>query len=124
MRREVLALREALESAQFDQDQRHARAASAHRSELEELQSMIRSLRELIDSERAEHAQALADLRRTLGTEIRALQNSVVESRAAFEEERLKLQGAHQAEMLVAGRVRIELEATIRQLRERLDAGV
>jgi arsenate reductase-like glutaredoxin family protein len=60
MRREVLALREALENAQVEHDVHHSRATSAHRGELEELHSMIRSLRELIDSERASSTQALA----------------------------------------------------------------
>ena len=84
---------------------------------------MIRSLRELIDSERASSTQALGEQRRQLAAEIRALQGALSEARSAFDEERIALQAAHQAEMLAAGRIRAELESTIRHLRERIDAG-
>ena len=124
MRREVVALREALEATQFAHEQRSGHAASVHRGELDELQAMIRSLRELVDSERAAHDQALSELRRVQGAEIRALQAAIVEARTAFESERLALQGAHQAELLAAGRVRVELEATVRGMRERIDARI
>jgi len=121
IRREVFALRDALEQAQFAADRRSTEAAAAHRAEVEELQAMIRALREVLDGERAAHAEALAEQRRELSGLNRALQQALVEARAAFDAERLGLQARHQEEMLGAGRVRAELESTIRQLREHVD---
>jgi hypothetical protein len=121
MRREVLALREALEAAQFQAEMHATRAASAHRAEVEELQSMIRSLREVLDAERAAHAEALTLQRRELGAVSRDLQEALVAARDAFDAERLALQARHQNDLVAAGRIPAELEATVKQLRESID---
>ena len=121
MQREVFALRDALEQAQMLADQRSTHAAANHRAEVDELQEMIRRLRDRIDAERASHAEAVAEQRRTLATEIRALQKALSDARAVFDAERLTMQADHQAAQLADGRVRAELEATVRQLREQLD---
>lgn len=121
MRQQVFALREALEQAQFTAEMRGTHAAAAHRAEVEELQAMIRSLREVLDAERAAHTEALAALRRELGAVNRSLQLALAEAREAFDGERLALQARHQDELLAAGRIRAELEATVKQLRERID---
>lgn len=123
LRHEIFALRDALESAQFAAEINATHAAAAHRAEVEELQSMIRSLREVLDAGRIAHTEALADQRRELGAANRALQDALVDARAAFDAERLALQASHQNELLAVGRVRAELEATVKQLRERIDGG-
>ena len=123
MRREVQALRDAMENAQFAHEQRLAQIAAAHRAEIDELQDMIRSQREVLDRERIAQIDAQSELRRQLGAENRALQEALVDARSAFDAERLALQARHQNELIVAGRVRADLETTVKQLRERVDGG-
>lgn len=121
MRREVLALRDALEELRFQGEQRLAQLAATHRSEVEELQATIRRLREVLESERASQADAMQALRAGMATENRQLQDAIAAAREAYEAERLDAAARHREELLAAGRVRTELESTIRELRSRID---
>lgn len=121
MRREVLALRNALEDLRFQGEQRLAQLASSHRSEIEELQATIRRLREVLESERAAQTEALQALRASLSTENRQLQEAIAAARDAYEAARLDEAARQNEALLAATRVRAELESTIRELRTRID---
>jgi phage host-nuclease inhibitor protein Gam len=121
LRREVLAMREALETLDHDRSSAVAELHAQHRAAIEELQATVRRLRTVMDELRAAHEEAIQQQRRQLQSEIRELQVALAHTRAAFDEERIAIQGRHQEELLAAGRIRLELEATVRRLREQID---
>ena len=121
MRREVLALREALEQARFAHDTGIARLQAAHNLETAELQSLARSLREALESQRNIQEQTLEAQRLHLGSEIRALQHSLQASRVEFDATLARLESRHLSESQAAALLRAELEATVRHLRTLLD---
>jgi sugar-specific transcriptional regulator TrmB len=122
VRREVLALREALEQLERERNAGVAELQGLRRAEHEELQETIRRLRAATDELHTTHAEAMQQLRRQLHSEIRELQAALAHTRSAFDEERIALQSRHQQELLAAGHIRAELEATVKQLREHADA--
>ena len=83
MRREVLALREALEQARYTHEAEMGRVIAIHRADSKELQSIAVALREQMESLRREHLEELQTQARASAAEIRALQESLQAARSS-----------------------------------------
>lgn len=121
MRREVVALREALEQAHHAHAAETSRLMAGHRADNTQLQALAVALREQLDATRKTHLEELQALSRRSAAEIRVLQESLQAARAQFDSALAQVHDRHAEELREAARLRAELEATVRQLRTRLD---
>lgn len=121
MRREVIALREALEQAHYAHAAERSRLMAGQHADNTQSHALAVALREQLDATRKSHLEELQALSRRSAAEIRVLQESLQAARAQFDAALGQLQDRHAGELREAARLRAELEATVRQLRIRLD---
>jgi hypothetical protein len=118
---DVLALREALEAARHDADAALRRADAERRDEVAQLQGAITNLREEMIRQRSELRDALRVTERDGAAEATQLRIAIAAARAAADDLQRQHDSALEQQTRRFDTERRELQATIAELRRRLE---
>jgi chromosome segregation ATPase len=118
---DVLALRAALEAAQQEADVAMQRANAEHKDEVDQLQGAITSLREEMIRQREELLAAVQAAERDGAAEAAQLRSAVVAARGHADDLQRQHDSALARQIQAFETERRELQATIAELRRRLE---